>query len=105
MPPGYPSTWTDADCLEHIRHCEFFGRLEFRRHSGTRGTEREITTGQAKQVLRRGYIVERQRPNPDYTGVKFNLTATIAGEQVSIIVALPDSTHSADAHIEVITDW
>lgn len=64
------------------------GRLVFRDHAYVRMEERDITTSQIMQVLRRGEVTQGPTWSAEYRNWTFTMSADTAGERVTVAAAI-----------------
>lgn len=64
------------------------GRLVYALHMLERMEERDITTAQVIQVLRRGQLLEGPTWSSDHESWKFKMQADTAGETVTVVASL-----------------
>lgn len=64
------------------------GRLVFVRHMLERMEERDISTAQVTQVLRRGQLLEGPTWSGDHESWMFKMQADTAGETVTVVASL-----------------
>ena len=103
MPPGLPSTWSSADCEQHIRALAYQGvAIEWTDHWEFR--ERDITTKEALRVLRNGTIAGVAPAQPGFSGVQCRIQFVLPDEGLTtVVVGLSDNNHSPSPYLSIIT--
>lgn len=90
---GLPRKLTADQCVALVRELVAEGgRVTFRPHAFQRMEEREITSAQVMQVLRRGEITEGPEYSVNFQNWKFRMEANTAGESVSVVAVIEIQT-------------
>lgn len=88
-PNGLPRVLSDDDALERVRELVAEGgRIVWSDHAHDRMEERDITTTQVLNVLKRGTVVESARWDVNYQNWKLGVQDISAGELLTVQVAL-----------------
>lgn len=86
---GLPRRLSREDCLAWVRELVAGGgRVVFSGHAFERMEERDITTAQVFQVLRRGEIIDGPTYSTKYQNWEFLIQADAGGEEVTVKAAI-----------------
>ena len=86
---GLPRGLTDATALDLVRELAALGgRVTFSAHARRRMQEREISSEQVLNVLRRGEIAESVRWDATRDNYRLSLRALTAGDEVTVACAI-----------------
>jgi hypothetical protein len=89
MRDGLPRRLSREGCLAWVRELVAEGgRITFSEHAFERMEERDITTAQVFQVLRRGEIIDGPTYSTKYQNWEFLIQAEAGGEEVTVKAAI-----------------
>lgn len=88
-PNGLPRSLSDHEALQHVRDLVAEGgRVVWLPHAHDRMEERDISSTQILNVLKRGSVVEAVRWDSNYSNWKLGIQDISAGELLTVQVAL-----------------
>lgn len=86
---GLPRKLTEDELIELVRELVTEGgRVTFRKHALERMEQRDVTTAQVLQVLRRGELIAGPKWSETNGNWEFTMRADTAGEEVTVGAAI-----------------